>query len=140
MAYSSSTRVRQQTPTVLVIDDSSAVRNMVSWALTLDGFEPVEVANGQEAISWLQRAVRAGHAPAAILVDLFMPAMDGQTFLSRLAELARDPSFAALSRPAVVVITAYASGITARSLGVERVVKKPFSVRELVDTIHILIS
>ena len=33
-------------PIVLVVDDNPAIRDMVSWALELDGYEPAEAAEG----------------------------------------------------------------------------------------------
>src|SRR5260221_12529383 len=71
-------------PIVLVVDDNAAIRDMVSWALELDGYEPAEAAEGQEALAWIDNAAREGRYPSVILLDLAMPGMDGGTFLQRL--------------------------------------------------------
>lgn len=122
--------VRQ--PVVLVVDDNPAIRDMVSWALELDGYEPAEAAEGQEALDWLSNAVHEGRYPAVILLDLAMPGMDGNTFLQRMQKQWE----ASLPRPAVVVITAGTGGPDAASLGVEQVIVKPFHVRDLLDVVR----
>src|SRR2546427_2841663 len=71
-------------PIVLVVDDNPAIRDMVSWALELDGYEPAEAAEGYEALAWMDNASREGRYPDVILLDLAMPGMGGQAFLERL--------------------------------------------------------
>src|SRR5712671_3442662 len=89
-------------PIVLVVDDNAAIRDMVSWALELDGYEPAEAAEGQEALAWIDNAAREGRYPSVILLDLSMPVMNGNAFLDQLR--AQWESIHAL--PAIVVITA----------------------------------
>src|ERR1700686_5044428 len=89
-------------PVVLVVDDNAAIRDMVTWALELDGFASAVAAEGQEALAWMDNAARDGLYPAVILLDLAMPGMDGDAFLERLQaswEKARP-------MPAIVLITA----------------------------------
>ncbi|HET9920962.1 MAG TPA: response regulator [Ktedonobacteraceae bacterium] len=119
-------------PVVLVVDDNPAIRDMVSWALELDGYEPAEAAEGHEALAWMDSAAREGKYPHVILLDLAMPGMDGRTFLERL----RVQWEAARPLPFVVVITAGIGGPDARSLGVEQVIVKPFHVRDLLDVVR----
>ncbi len=123
-------------PVVLVIDDNAAIRDMVSWALELEGYEPAEAAEGQEALDWLQNAAREGRYPSVILLDLAMPGMDGSTFLERLHEQ-WETAQAPYPRPAIVVITAAKGNHDAISLGVEQVIAKPFHVRDLLDIVRV---
>ncbi len=119
-------------PVVLVVDDNPAIRDMVSWALELDGYEPAEAADGQEALDWMFSAAREGRYPSVILLDLAMPGMDGDVFLDRLQR-----QWAMIYPvPAIVVITAKAGVPDARTIGVSQVVVKPFHVRDLLDIIH----
>ena len=119
-------------PVVLVVDDNPAIRDMVSWALELDGYEPAEAAEGQEALDWMFNAAREGRYPSVILLDLAMPGMDGDTFLDCLHR-----QWATVyPLPSVVVITAKAGVPDARTLGVSQVVIKPFHVRDLLDIIR----
>src|ERR1700676_1431038 len=69
---------------VLVVDDNPAIRDMVSWSLELDGYEPAEAAEGNEALAWMDNASREGRYPDVILLDLAMPGMDGHAFLQKL--------------------------------------------------------
>ena len=119
-------------PIVLVVDDNPAIRDMVSWALELDGYEPAEATEGSEALAWMANAAREGRYPSVILLDLAMPGMDGQEFLQRLHEQGETtyPS------PAIVVITAAASSSKMTGLGVQHIIVKPFHVRDLLDVVR----
>lgn len=125
----------RQRAVVLIVDDNPAIRDMVSWALELDGFEAAEVADGQEALAWMDNAAREGRYPAVILLDLSMPRMDGDTFLQRLQaqwEKARPI-------PPVIVITAMQNA--PRPLAhVNSVISKPFHVRDLLDAVRDLVA
>ena len=119
-------------PIVLVVDDNPAIRDMVSWALELDGYEPAEAAEGYEALAWMDNASREGRYPNVILLDLAMPGMGGEEFLEKL-HYQWEPT---RPLPAIVVITAGISGPNATTLGVHSVIVKPFHVRELLNVVH----
>ena len=124
-----------QRAVVLIVDDNAAIRDMVSWALELDGFEAAEVADGQEALDWMDNAAREGRYPAVILLDLTMPRMDGDTFLQRLQaqwEKARPI-------PPIVIITAAQNTPKLPITHVNQVIIKPFHVRELLDAVRNLV-
>jgi CheY-like chemotaxis protein len=127
-----------QSPVVLVVDDNPAIRDMVSWALELDGYEPAEAAEGQEALDWMSNAASEGRYPSVILLDLAMPGMNGHTFLQRLHDQWGQFS-ASCPPPAIVVITAGTGGPDATTLGVEQVIVKPFHVRDLLDVVRQLV-
>ncbi len=125
-------RAEGRHPIVLVIDDNPAIRDMVSWALELDGYEPAEAAEGNEALAWMDNAAREGRYPDVILLDIAMPGMDGYTFLEQLhAQWQVAHPF-----PSIIVITAASGGPDAPTLGVDHVIVKPFHVRELLDVIR----
>jgi two-component system chemotaxis response regulator CheY len=119
-------------PIVLVVDDNPAIRDMVSWALELDGYAPAEAAEGYEALAWIANASREGRYPDVILLDLAMPGMDGGTFLEKLHAQWE----AARPLPSIVVITAGITAPAAAALGVDHVIVKPFHVRELLNVVH----
>lgn len=127
---SNSTKGRQ--PIVLVVDDNPAIRDMVSWALALDGYEAAGASEGQEALDWMYNAAREGRYPAVILLDLAMPGMDGRAFLEHLHRQ-WEPLH---PLPSIIVITAAAKGPDVNTLGVEQVVMKPFHVRDLLDIVR----
>ena len=59
-------------PRVLVVDDDPAIRLICSTWLSLDGYEVIEAADGQDA---LQLALTV--APDVVLLDLSLPVLDG---------------------------------------------------------------
>jgi CheY-like chemotaxis protein len=66
--------------TVLVVDDDHDVRDGLKLLLDDAGYSAVCVRNGSDALAWLRRHP----APAAILLDLFMPVMSGWELVRRL--------------------------------------------------------
>jgi signal transduction histidine kinase/CheY-like chemotaxis protein len=81
---------------VLVVDDDGPTRELTARTAERLGYVPAEAENGRAALDWL-----AGHArPAAILLDLLMPEMDGFEFLR---ELRGRPDWADIP---VIVLTA----------------------------------
>ena len=68
-------------PKVLIVDDDRATRSALRLALRRSGFEAQEVADGAEALLWLQR-----HTADAILMDAMMPVMDGFTACNALKQ------------------------------------------------------
>ncbi len=71
---------RPDRPMVLVVDDDWAICDAVKETLEDAGFDATCVENGEVALQHLSREP----APSAILLDLFMPVMDGWTFADRL--------------------------------------------------------
>ena len=70
-------------PTVLLCDDSRALRMLAAGQLTEAGFEVVgEAGNGLEAVERYQ-ALR----PDLVLLDLVMPECDGRQALARILEI-----------------------------------------------------
>jgi two-component system chemotaxis response regulator CheY len=58
--------------TVMTVDDSASVRQMVSFALSGAGYQVIEAENGKDAVDKL-----ASGRVDLILTDLNMPVMDG---------------------------------------------------------------
>ena len=72
-------------PTVLLCDDSRALRMLAASQLEDAGFQVVgEAGNGNEAVGQYQAL-----KPDLVLLDLVMPECDGRTALTRI--LAADP-------------------------------------------------
>lgn len=65
--------------TILVVDDSVTMRQMVSFTLTEAGFSVIEGENGEDALSKI-----GGQAVHAIITDLNMPVMDGISFIREI--------------------------------------------------------
>jgi FixJ family two-component response regulator len=73
-----------QTLAVLVVDDDSVVRQALAAMLAYRGYEPLPVADGDEAVAVCR--ARPGGVAAAVL-DVRMPGMDGPATLDALQEL-----------------------------------------------------
>ena len=62
--------------TILVVDDSPSMREMIAFTLKRAGYTIVQSGDGQEALAKL-----SGERVALIITDLNMPVMDGMTFI-----------------------------------------------------------
>lgn len=69
--------------TVLVVDDSPTMRQMVAFTLTGAGFQVVEAGDGKDALARLSTSPQ----PALVVTDLNMPVMDGLTLIKELRKL-----------------------------------------------------
>ena len=64
--------------TILTVDDSSSVRQMVSFTLKEAGYEVVEAKDGQDALDKLRGQIDM------IITDLNMPNMDGIELIKKV--------------------------------------------------------
>ena len=64
-----------RTFTVLIVDDEPGILDFLTTALETEGYTVLTAANGAIALSTARE-----HRPDVILLDLFMPIMDGRTF------------------------------------------------------------
>jgi DNA-binding NtrC family response regulator len=106
--------------TVLVCDDEELIRWSLCEHLEQEGYRTIAATNGKECLDMVRE-----HAPAAVMMDLKMPVMDGLTALRALRET--DPELP------VIVITAHGgveSAIEATRLGASGYLSKPFDLRE----------
>ncbi len=62
--------------TILIVDDNSNSRRMLSYTLSKHGYEILTAENGRDALNQL-----AAHAVDLVLSDIAMPEMDGVTLL-----------------------------------------------------------
>jgi two-component system chemotaxis response regulator CheY len=112
---------------VLVVDDSRAMRLLVGLALRRAGHEVTEAADGVEALAAL-----ADSRFACIVCDLNMPRMDGLTFLGRLRSLPEH-------RETPVCMLTTESGTQAvregQAGGVRAWIVKPFVSERLVEAV-----
>jgi CheY-like chemotaxis protein len=92
--------------TILIVDDEPILRQLFQKVLEHDGHKVLTAANGREALEVMRQQV-----PDLIMLDLLMPAMDGETFLRlirRHADWAHVP---------VVVMSAVADEHLVRGVG-----------------------
>ena len=115
---------------VLVVEDEAFIRLVLAAALEDEGFEVMTAANGREALGVLKQ-----WQPDLIILDLWMPWMDGPTFLTRqrsTREIADIP---------VIVLSANAAQIAqSETLQADAVLEKPFDLDILLKTADQLIQ
>src|SRR5688500_13828281 len=69
--------------TIMVVDDSASLRQVVSIALKGAGYDVVEASDGKDALGKLK-----GNKINLVISDVNMPNMDGITFVKELKKLA----------------------------------------------------
>jgi len=107
---------------VLVVDDDDAIRSLVTTVLRRRGIEVDGVRNGAEAIPLL-----TGGRYLVLLLDLMMPGVNGWDVLDHLETIAR--------RPIIIVLTAGSEPRKFKPDLVAGLVRKPFDIDLLVDTV-----
>jgi two-component system response regulator MprA len=112
--------------TVLVVEDDRELAGVLADALSEFGYRVECAHDGAVAMARL-----ASERPAAIILDLLMPEMDGLEFLDSRKENS------ALSDIPVIVLTGQ-RGMThrARALDADVVLEKPVKLLMLVEAIH----
>jgi CheY-like chemotaxis protein len=122
---------------ILVVDDVPVARMVMLQQLRLLGLRGEAVASGDDAVCELVEAEQRGEPYAGLLLDLFMPGMDGMETLAAVRSLP-------LRRPPVSVLVTMSNdenllGEAARS-GFANVLFKPVSTSSLHDCLLRLFS
>lgn len=116
----------------MVIDDSRAIRMILSRILREIGYEVSQAANGKEALSLLGEHDRD---VSLILVDWNMPEMNGLEFVRRVRS---DPSAITTTLMMVTTETEVAQMVTALTAGADEYVMKPFTKEVITDKLRLL--
>jgi PAS domain S-box-containing protein len=115
---------------VLVIDDNSPARAVISNLLSNMALVADEAASGEEGIEMVRQATEAGQPYEIAFVDWQMPKLDGIETCKRLLALSDVP-------PHLVMVTAYGREEVlkkAEETGIENVLVKPVTSSTLFDT------
>jgi len=115
---------------VLVIDDNSPARAVISNLLSNMALVADEAASGEEGIEMVRQANEAGQPYEIAFVDWQMPKLDGIETCKRLLALSNVP-------PHLVMVTAYGREEVlkkAEETGIENVLVKPVTSSTLFDT------
>jgi DNA-binding NtrC family response regulator len=114
-------------PHILVVDDEADIRGLLKEILSEEGYEVDVAANAAQA-----RASRARQTPDLVLLDIWMPDVDGITLL-------REWSAAAADGCPVVMMSGHGTvetAVEATRLGAFDFVEKPLSLSKLLRTVE----
>ncbi len=115
--------------TVLVVDDSSSMRQLITIMLEKAGYRSIPVTDGQHAVEILGDPEKR---PDIILTDLEMPNMDGYEFLEYIK---KEDAFRDIPVVMITSRTGKEHRQRAFDLGVVDFMTKPFSEDSLIETI-----
>lgn len=118
--------------TILIVDDSASLRQVVSIALKGAGYDVIEACDGKDALAKLD-----GRKIHLIISDVNMPNMDGIAFLKAARQLA------AYKFTPVVMLTTEASAdkkAEGQAAGARAWVVKPFQPAQMLAAVSKLIQ
>ena len=110
------------TTKLLIVDDEAAIREMISFTLSRNGFDIIEAEDGRSALLKL-----ADHRPDLILLDWMLPDISG-------IDLARRLKKEDCSEIPIIMLTARGEEddkVRGLDAGADDYITKPFSPREL---------
>ena len=113
--------------TILAVDDSASIRQMVAFTLKGAGYEVIEAVDGQDALDKANI-----HKVNLVLTDINMPRMDGFKLLELLRKLAHYKTV-----PILMLTTESGDEIKAkgRAAGATGWLVKPFDPKRLLEVI-----
>lgn len=113
--------------TILAVDDSTSMRQMVCFTLKGAGYDVVEAIDGEDALKLAQ-----DKTVSLVLTDVNMPNLDGIGLIKKLREL---PSY---KFTPILMLTTESGGdkkAEGKAAGATGWIVKPFNPDQLVDTI-----
>ena len=110
---------------VLVVDDDTALAEMLGIVLRGEGFDPVFCADGAEAVQAFRE-----HSPDVVLLDLMLPGIDGVDVCRAIRLESGVPIVMLTARSDTVDV------VTGLESGADDYIVKPFKPKELVARIR----
>jgi CheY-like chemotaxis protein len=118
---------------ILVIDDDASVREVVGEMLRMEGHDVSSAENGSDAISML-----AQQQFDLVITDLIMPEKEGIETIGEIRRTDRDIPIIAISGGGRLGPGDYLQ--TARHIGADATLAKPFTRQELLTAVASLLS
>ena len=118
--------------TILIVDDSASVRQVVSIALKGAGYDVIAAGDGKEALSKLD-----GQRIHLIISDVNMPNMDGITFVGEAKKL---PAYKFTPIIMLTTESQEEKKKQAQSAGAKAWVTKPFQPEQMLSAVSKLIA
>ena len=117
---------------ILIVEDEPDIRDTLSYNFEKEGFKVLSSPNGKSALKLLE-----SNEPNIVILDLMLPDMSG---LDICRQIKNDKK---LSDTSIIMLTAKSEEvdrIVGFELGADDYVTKPFSVRELILRVKVLIK
>ncbi|MFP9134770.1 response regulator [Shewanella algae] len=114
--------------TILAVDDSASMRQMVSFTLRTAGFDVTEANNGEEALK-----VAQGREFDLVISDVNMPIMDGIELIRNLREL---PNYKFVPMLMLTTESTTDKKQQGRAAGATGWIVKPFNPDQLLATVR----
>lgn len=118
---------------VLIVDDEAPIREVLRRAFEAHGFEVAEADNGEDAL-----ALHDSFGPAAVVIDLIMPGMEGIETIRHLRARNAHLRIVALSGGGSMGFVDFLK--YAEQFGADLALSKPVVLRDLVAKVSRLIS
>jgi two-component system alkaline phosphatase synthesis response regulator PhoP len=110
---------------ILVVDDDKAILEAVAFILGQEGYEVSALSNGLNIEEYIYK-----HKPDALLLDLWLPGMDGNIITQRLK---KDPRTKYL--PIILFSASIDVTHIAKKAGANAHLTKPFDIKDLISII-----
>lgn len=114
--------------TLLIVDDSASMRQMVSFTLKDAGYEVVAANNGKDALSKVE-----GNGVAMVITDLNMPEMDGIEFIRQMRS---KPGYKFLPIVMLTTESQESKKQAGKQAGASGWLVKPFQPEQLIDVVR----
>src|SRR3989338_10219775 len=115
---------------ILIVDDEKNIRHALKSLLMDEGYRISEASSGDEALTFLQK-----YRPDIILLDIWMPGLDGLEVLQKIKTM--DQSISVLMMSGHVTIE---TAVRATKLGAYDFIEKPLSIDRLLISIGNVLS
>lgn len=115
-------------PHILIAEDQPAIQELLRWTLQLAGYRTTVCGGRNAALTWKNQAMPSGDFPIVLLLDLsLLGASEAADFLRHLRTRWQD---AGGVLPQIIVLTTNKQVLAEVGMQ-ERVLQKPFHIREL---------
>jgi two-component system, NtrC family, nitrogen regulation response regulator NtrX len=114
------------TETILIVDDEEGIRSALAGILEDEGYRTVSAADGVDALALCVREL-----PGLVLLDIWMPRMDGIETLKRLKELYPSLNVIMMSGHGTIE-----TAVKSTKLGAYDFIEKPLSLEKVVVTVE----
>jgi two-component system nitrogen regulation response regulator NtrX len=104
---------------ILIVDDETGIRESLQGVLTDEGYETASVESGEECLKLLRRE----HNYEVVLLDIWLPGIDGLETLERIREMDNPPEVIMISGHGTIE-----TAVRATKLGAYDFLEKPLSI------------